>query len=212
VSNTIPATTTEGSLWLDSDTGDLSVYYGGDWAGVGTGPQGATGPVGTAGSPGTAGNIGATGATGIGSTGATGIGTPGVDGATGASGATGATGAAPNLILEASSTVTGANGVVSYNYNTAGIYINTGIAGNYTANFINVPTTAGSIVNFSLILIQGASAYYPSAVQIAGVGQTIQWVEGAAPVPRANKTEVVSFTLIRNASTWIVIGSLSSYG
>jgi hypothetical protein len=108
--------------------------------------------------------------------------------------------------------VTGANGVVSYNYNTAGIYINTGIVANYTANFINVPTTAGSIVSFSLILIQGATAYYPSAVQIAGVGQTIQWVEGAAPVPRANKTEVASFTLIRNASTWIVIGALSSYG
>jgi hypothetical protein len=68
VSNTIPATTTEGSLWLDSDTGDLSVYYGGDWAGVGTGPQGATGPAGTS---------GATGATGA-------PGTPGSPGSAGA--------------------------------------------------------------------------------------------------------------------------------
>ena len=43
VSNTVPATTTEGSLWLDSDTGDFAVYYGGGWAGVAAGPQGATG-------------------------------------------------------------------------------------------------------------------------------------------------------------------------
>ena len=52
VGNTIPATTTEGSLWLDSDTGDLRVYFGGDWAGVGFGPagsDGATGPVGATG-------------------------------------------------------------------------------------------------------------------------------------------------------------------
>lgn len=34
VSNTIPATTTEGSLWLDSDTGDLSVFVGNVWVGV----------------------------------------------------------------------------------------------------------------------------------------------------------------------------------
>lgn len=49
VGNTIPTTTTEGSLWLDSDTGDLRVYFGGDWAGVGFGPQGATGPIGATG-------------------------------------------------------------------------------------------------------------------------------------------------------------------
>jgi hypothetical protein len=34
VSNTIPATTTEGSLWLDSDTGDLSVFVSNVWVGV----------------------------------------------------------------------------------------------------------------------------------------------------------------------------------
>jgi len=49
VANAIPTTTTEGSLWLDSDTGDLRVYFGGDWAGVGFGPTGATGPIGATG-------------------------------------------------------------------------------------------------------------------------------------------------------------------
>jgi hypothetical protein len=37
VSNTVPSTTVEGSLWLDSTTGELSIYFGGDWAGVGGG-------------------------------------------------------------------------------------------------------------------------------------------------------------------------------
>jgi hypothetical protein len=43
VGNTAPASPTEGSLWLDSDTGDLSVFFGNSWAEV-TGSVGATGP------------------------------------------------------------------------------------------------------------------------------------------------------------------------
>ena len=35
VSATVPATTIQGSLWLDSDTGDLSVYSGTGWTGIG---------------------------------------------------------------------------------------------------------------------------------------------------------------------------------
>lgn len=91
VANAIPLSTTEGSLWLDSDTGDLRVYFGGDWAGVGFGPMGATGaqgPAGLTGAAGLQGNIGPVGATGIqGNIGATGI-----QGATGPSGAGTSTG------------------------------------------------------------------------------------------------------------------------
>lgn len=31
VANIVPATTTEGSLWLDSNTGDLSIFYSNNW-------------------------------------------------------------------------------------------------------------------------------------------------------------------------------------
>jgi hypothetical protein len=93
VSNVIPAGTTEGSLWLDSDTGDFRVYFGGDWAGVGFGPTGATGPQGT---------IGSTGATGSGATGATGL---GATGATGLTGATGPAGPAGNAAAGGGSSI-----------------------------------------------------------------------------------------------------------
>jgi hypothetical protein len=93
VSNTVPATTSQGSLWFDADTGDLSVYASGGWAGVGTGPIGATGAQGVTGSQGATGVPGSQGATGL--TGSAGTpGTPGTAGATGATGAQGATGAA----------------------------------------------------------------------------------------------------------------------
>lgn len=34
VQNTAPSTSTAGTLWWDSDTGDFSVYYGNTWAGL----------------------------------------------------------------------------------------------------------------------------------------------------------------------------------
>ena len=82
VSNTAPVTGTEGSLWLDNETGKLRIYYGGAWAGVAVGPVGATGLTGATGAQGLLGNVGLTGATGA----------AGTQGATGLTGATGPAG------------------------------------------------------------------------------------------------------------------------
>ena len=72
VSDTVPASPSVGSIWLESDTGKMFVYYDSFWIEVsGTGSVGVTGAT------------GATGATGD----------PGLNGLTGANGATGATGA-----------------------------------------------------------------------------------------------------------------------
>jgi hypothetical protein len=57
VSDTTPATTTEGSLWMDSETGEFRVYFANSWATVGSGPIGATGPVGPAGATGAGANL-----------------------------------------------------------------------------------------------------------------------------------------------------------
>lgn len=48
VSNTAPTTASLGSMWVNSDTGDLTIYFGNSWASVGgpVGPSGATGATG----------------------------------------------------------------------------------------------------------------------------------------------------------------------
>lgn len=140
------------------------------------------------------------------------IGATGLTGSTGLTGATGSTGPSPNFVLEASNTLTGSTGTVVHNYTVGGIWIHTSIAANFTANFTNVPTTAGSVVNFTLVLIQGASPYFPNAVQIDGVAQTINWLEGLTPTPVANKKDMASFNLVRNAGSWIVFGSYATFG
>ena len=139
VSNTAPATTTIGSLWLNDNTGEMTAYHGGNWAdfitggsGAGSGGSGAAtvtvsseGPINQAegalwldqdtgdlsiflanawigiASTSSSGQLGATGATGPqGATGPAGTnGISGVDGATGATGPQGATGPAGSVTV-----------------------------------------------------------------------------------------------------------------
>jgi hypothetical protein len=113
-----PVSPTIGSMWLDSDSGTMFVWYDdGDsqqWITPlgGQGLAGATGPAGAA---------GATGATGLGATGATGtqgnIGPQGATGSTGPQGATGlgatgATGIQGNIGPQGATGIQGATGPV----------------------------------------------------------------------------------------------------
>ena len=109
---------------------------------------------------------------------------------------------------------TGATGTVVHDFSTGAIWSHASIASNFTANFTNVPTTVNRTIVLSLILLQGATPYIPNAVQIDGVGQTLNWQGGSAPTGGANKKEIVSFTLIRSEAgpAWTVLGSLTSYG
>lgn len=116
--------------------------------------------------------------------------------------------------LENITALTGSTGVVPHDFNKNLVWLHSNISANFTANFTNVPasTTQNQVINFSLILLQGITGYLPNAVQIDGVSQTINWLDNQTPTPAANKKEIVNFSLIRNGVTWIVLGSLSSYG
>lgn len=214
-SNTAPANPVDGALWYDSDTGDLAVYKETAWVGVGgsgdlgTGPTGATGATGA---------TGPSGATGFGASGATGIpgatGSTGATGATGlgATGATGATGPGVALAIEPFNVINAATGEVTHDYNLGGLWVHSNIAGNFTAAFANVPTDNNFVVSYSLILIQGATPYLPTNVTINGTQYAPNWANGSNPVATANKKEIITYSLFRIASDWVVVGSLSTYG
>jgi hypothetical protein len=108
-------------------------------------------------------------------------------------------------------TKTGATGVVVHDFSTGAIWYHTSIAANFTANFTNVPTTASRAITVVLVLNQGGTARLPSAIQINGAGATINWQEATPPTPNSNQIDAVSFTLLRVGSTWIVLGSLTTY-
>lgn len=216
---------------LSPTVGQVYTYNtnGWTWDGerwTGTVPVGATGATGAQGATGATG-IGATGPTGSpgGATGATGLtgnvgpqGATGIQGSTGATGAQGntglqgATGSTPSLAIEVLFPLTSATGVVTHDYNNGGLFLHTAVAANFTANFTNVPTTDNRAINFTLVIYQGATPYYPSAVQIDGVAQTILWFDNTTPSVVANKTDIFSFTLLRVSAAWKVTGQYATYG
>lgn len=113
---------------------------------------------------------------------------------------------------EKTTTLTSATGTVVHNLDTSLIFIHKTVSANFTANFTNVNTDNDNITTVVLVIFQGATGYIPNAVQINGVSQTIQWANGSAPSPNANKKDVFSFSLIRESSTWLVLGQASTFG
>jgi hypothetical protein len=108
-------------------------------------------------------------------------------------------------------TKTAATGTVTHDFATSAIWYHTSITANFTANFTNVPTTANRAITVVLVLNQGGTARLPSAIQVNGAGVTINWQEATPPTPNSNQIDVVSFTLLRVGSTWIALGSLTTY-
>jgi hypothetical protein len=162
---------------------------------------------------------------GIGSTGWNSLPYGGLNGPTGNTGPTGMTGPAPTnvnsltvngtlavqQIQEYSSAITGASGVVIHNWLAGGIFYHTGIAGNFTCNITNLPTTANRSYVVVLILNQGPIPYYANAVQINGISRLMSWPNGFVSPVNENRLEVQSLTLFYTGATWIVLSQLTSF-
>jgi hypothetical protein len=82
-----------------------------------------------------------------------------------------------------------------------------------TFNVTSVPTTVSKIMTINVFVVQGSTGYIPSTFQIAGVGQTIKWSGGNAPIPTssAGKIDIFSFTMQRTSGgAWLVYGAAST--
>jgi hypothetical protein len=108
-------------------------------------------------------------------------------------------------------TKSSASGTVTHDFSTGSIWYHNNISANFTANFTNIPTTNNRTIVVTLILGQGGTAYIPNAVQINSSSVTINWLGGEQPSGTTSGYDIVSFTLIRVSSTWVVLGSLTSY-
>ena len=88
-------------------------------------------------------------------------------------------------------------------------YVSTAPTANFTLDVTNAPTTDGKAITIVLFVVQGATGYIPSALQVAAAGQTIKWQGGTAPTPTSTsgKIDAFSFTLIRRSAAWTVLGS-----
>ena len=109
-------------------------------------------------------------------------------------------------------TKTNATGVVTHDCSTGLIWLHSSISASFTANFTNLNLDASYATNITLALLQGATAYIPSAVQIGGISQAINWQGGVPPTGNSNKTDIVNFSIWNSSGTYTVLGQMTTFG
>jgi hypothetical protein len=104
-----------------------------------------------------------------------------------------------------------ATGTVTHDCSAGHIFYHTSSVANWTANFTNLSLSSGYATTFTLVINQGVTGYYPSAVQIGGAAQTILWQGNTTPTPSTSRTDVVTFSILNNSGTYTVLGQLTGF-
>lgn len=102
---------------------------------------------------------------------------------------------------------------VQYYTSNSTINFTLNIRGDATNTFNSI-STVGQSHTIVLLVTNGGTAYYPTAIQIDGVAQTVKWQGGTAPTSgNANSIDAWSYTILKTASTptYVVLASSSKY-
>ena len=115
----------------------------------------------------------------------------------------------------------GLTGTVNFTWlDGAVILVTANAAGNWTLNVrgdgsttLNSSLSNGDSITLALLVTQGSTAYYQSAMQIDGSSVTPKWAGGTAPTAgNANSIDVYTFTIIKTASaTYTVLASQTKF-
>jgi hypothetical protein len=101
--------------------------------------------------------------------------------------------------------------VVVYDYSLSSLWYHGTASSNFTANFINLPTTDNRVFSASIVINQGLNGYIPNEVQIEGVTQSVKWPGGTQSGTSYN-LDIVTFNFIRTSGNWTnVIGQVASF-
>ena len=108
--------------------------------------------------------------------------------------------------------LTGATGNVTHNLSLGSTFYHTSPSANFIANFTNYDTTNNKVTVVGMAIVQGATPYLPTTVQINGITQTVKWLIGSSPIGSASKTDILSFSLFQVSGSLSVYGSYTYFG
>ena len=114
-------------------------------------------------------------------------------------------------VAETFSTTNAASGVTALDCNNGHIFYLTSPSGDVTANFTNLYLNDDYATSLTVVVNQGVTPREVTAIQIEGTGQTINWQGGSAPTGTANGIDVFSFTILRDNSSYIVLGQMVDF-
>lgn len=109
-------------------------------------------------------------------------------------------------------TLTGATGTVTHDCVHGNVFFHTAPAANFTANFTNLDLSEEHAKNVVITIDQDATSYMPTAVQIGGDAQTINWQGNSAPSGTDSGVDIITFSILNDAGSYIVLGMAISYG
>jgi hypothetical protein len=104
-----------------------------------------------------------------------------------------------------------ATGIVTHDCSSGHVFYHTSPDANWTVNLTNLNLSSSYATAVTLVIVQGATGYYPSAVQIGGAPQPLNWQANTTPTPSTNRTDVVTFSIINNSGTYTVLGQLTGF-
>jgi hypothetical protein len=105
-----------------------------------------------------------------------------------------------------------ATGVVTHDCALGHIIYHTSPDDYFTVNLTNLNLASGYATSITVVMVQGATPYYPSALQIGGAAQTINWQGGSLPAaPTANGVDVMTFSILNNSGTYTVLGQVTGF-
>jgi hypothetical protein len=114
-------------------------------------------------------------------------------------------------VKESFAAKSGATGTITHDCVTSSIFYHTSPSANWTANFTNLNLSASYATSVTMVISQGVTAYLPTAVQIEGSGQTLNWQGNTTPSGTPSRNNVVTFSILNNGGTYIVLGQLVSF-
>lgn len=105
------------------------------------------------------------------------------------------------------------DGAITYSNTAANGNVTLNFRGNSTVTFANL-VDVGQSATGTYLMTTTANAYGVTAVQVDGVGQTINWVGNVVPSQWANSIQSYTFTILKTAVTpsYVVLGSATRYG
>lgn len=99
-------------------------------------------------------------------------------------------------------------------------YLTSNTSTNWTLNFafssgtaLNTAMSVGDSISVTLMVTNGATAYYPTAFTVDGSSVSVKWQNGTAPAAgSANSIDAYTFAIIKTASaSYTILGSQTKF-
>jgi hypothetical protein len=113
---------------------------------------------------------------------------------------------------ESFDTLTNATSLVNHDCSNGNVFYHTTPSSDWTVNLTNFALTAEYVTTITIVVNQGDPAYMPTQLEIGGTPQSIKWQGNSTPSGTASGIDVVSFSILNDGGTYVVMGQSVSFG